>query len=419
MRLDRRRSFAVLLIGLWAATTAHAQTFVITGRAGSASGGFIDLPAIGSSPCHSITQAFRIGFVAPQTITLGGTGSTPFNTSMAVAFPGGCIADNPAPQWVTTTGMGGSGAGFTVPPGLVSQPFPGSVQTVPVPLIPNLQQLATSLQLTMPPAVPFEALNQTMATGSNTAPWRQLRSNNFAAHTGRAGGSFTWCLGTLVGTPGMLPNPACTNIAQGQPLSPAIIKNTAGANQFGGTMGLVITTGANTSTLAVLGLPFAPTGVGLQIVAGMGSRAAGRGYAAYDTDPLLSGPVFSMYTLTMTGAFGLIGMVSGPLPTPLPAGTNRNFGFPFTTGQVIVRNTGTAQGMANVITHTVAGFDTVTPMGTRNIQLVAGHLAKSTVEGNSATPNFGVLRLAEPRGEVGLIAAAMVLLAIAAWRASR
>ena len=413
-----RLAWVGLLVGaLLVAGTASAQTFIITGKAGSATGGFIDLPAVGGSPCPSITQAFRIGFVAPQTTTLGGTGMTPFNTASAVAFPGGCMADNPAVQHVTTTGMGGAGAGFTVPTGLISQPAPGSVQNVPVPLVPNIVQLATSFAFSGPQSVPFELQNQTMATGGNTAPFRQMRSNNFAAHTGRAGGTFTWCFGTLMTN---LPNPACTNIAQGQPLSPGIIKNTAGPNQFGGTMGLVLTTGSNASTLALIGLPGFPAGaVGLQIIAGMGSRAAGRGYAAYDTDALQSGPVFAGYTLTMTGAFGLIGMVTGPLGNLLPPGTNRNFGFPATTGQVIVRNTGTAQGMANVVTHTVAGFDSVTSMGIRNIQLVAGHLAKATVSGNNASANFTAIRLPEPQQGYGLLAGAGSLLAIAAWRMRR
>ena len=414
------RSRLALVSGLTAALliagTASAQTFIITGKAGSATGGFIDLPAVGGSACPSITQAFRIGFVNPQTTTLGGTGMTPFNTASAVAFPGGCMANNPAVQHVTTTGMGGVGAGFTVPTGLISQPAT-MVNNVPVPLVPNILQLATSFNFAGPQAVPFENQNQTMATGGNTAPFRQMRSNNFAAHTGRAGGTFTWCFGTLMTN---LPNPACTNIAQGQPLSPGIIKNTAGPNQFGGTMGLVLTTGSNTSSLALIGLPGFPAGaVGLQIIAGMGSRAAGRGYAAYDTDALQSGPVFAGYTLTMTGAFGVIGMVTGPLGNLLPPGTNRNFGFPATTGQVIVRNTGTAQGMANVVTHTVAGFDSVTSMGIRNIQLVAGHLAKSNSQGNNATPNFTAIRLPEPQQGFGLLAGAMGLAAIAMWRARK
>ncbi|MEM7413574.1 MAG: hypothetical protein AAF430_25300, partial [Myxococcota bacterium] len=311
MRLSRLALIGVSAISLLVAGSVQAQTYIISAKAGSATGGFIDLPAVGASPCPSITQGFRIGTMVPQTATPPITGMTPANTQSAIAFPGGCMRGNPAVQTVMATGTM-AGAQFTVPTSVISAPAT-MVNNVPVPLVPNLQQLATSFNFAGPMSVPFEAQNQTMATGNNTGVWRRMRAGAWTTQTGRAGSNFTWCMGSP-------PNPLCTNITGAGAASPGIIKNTAGVNAFGGTMGLVLTTGTNTSSLAVLGLPGLPGGVGLQVIVGMGSRAAGRGYAAYDTDMLASGPIFLMYTLTMTGPFGLVGMVSTPIPNMLPAG---------------------------------------------------------------------------------------------------
>ncbi|MEM7410448.1 MAG: hypothetical protein AAF430_09475 [Myxococcota bacterium] len=408
-RLQQTVKVMVLLaVAFLLAAPAAAQTYVITAKAGSATGAFVDLPAVGASPCPSITQGFRIGTMVPQTMTIGGTGMTPANSSMAIAFPNGCMRGNPATQTVMATGTM-AGAQFTMPTSVISAPAAGAVQVVPAPINPAIQQLATSFSFNGPMSVPFEAQNQTMATGNNTAVWRQMRAGAWTAQTGRAGANFTWCMGAP-------PNPLCTNITGAGAASPGIIKNTAGPNAFGGTMGLVLTTGANTSSLAILGIPGIPGGVGLNLIVGMGSRAAGRGYAAYDTDVLPSGPIFLMYTLTMTGPFGLVGMVSTPIPNMLPAGVNRNFGFPWTTGTVVVRNTGTAQGNPNVVTHTAVGSDSVTGMGARNIQLVAGHLSKATFAGNNATANFSAIRLPEPTQTPGLLAGALILAGIAVWR---
>jgi hypothetical protein len=415
------RALAIVGVVLVAAAAGAQNVYLMTGKAGTNSGPFINLPASGT-PCPSIINFQGIIPAPPphpvtppiaSTATYGG-----LLRMFTPANPFGCI---PGSGTVTTTGAGTGGA-FTFPVGFFSAPFPGTPVVVPVPPVPQILQLATSFQFTGPQAAPFEPVRATMGlpttaqTGgppatatsfTNLANFRQFRVGAWTTQTGRAGASFTWCAG----------NAACSTVGQATALGgPAIIKNIAGGNSFGGTMGLILTTGPNTSSLAITGVVPVITGeVGLNVLAGMGSRAAGRGYAAYDTDALQMGPIFSMYTLT-GGVNMLIGMVSGPIGS-LPAGTNRNWGFPFTDGTVLVRNTGTAQGNPNNFTLTVMGSDSVTGGGNRNLQLVAGHIAKSTIQGNNGTPNHTVLRLLpEPGASVQVLAAVGALLGMALFR---
>jgi hypothetical protein len=183
-------------------------------------------------------------------------------------------------------------------------------------------------------------------------------------------------------------------------------------------MGLVLTTSpTQASSLAV------KAGAGMTVafvfVGGMGSRAAGRGYAAYDTDFLPGGPVFLNYKLTtMKTMVSAAGHRDGDdLHRDGHDRTNMNWGFPWTTGQIIVRGTG-GNGMGGAVNATVTamGFDTVTGMGNRNIQLVAGGVAQSNIQGPNGTPNYTVMRLPEPGAALQLAAGAAALLVIALWR---
>jgi hypothetical protein len=143
--------------------------------------------------------------------------------------------------------------------------------------------------------------------------------------------------------------------------------------------------------------------------------------------------VFTMYTLTMDVAApnNVIGMVTNP--TGMGAtDINMNWGFPFTTGDIIVRGTGTAGGMFAGQTVTAMGFDKATTMlpdvksaggmtvmvpGGRQIQLVAGGVAQAPLsQGDNGTPNYTIVRLPEPAKAMQLLAGAAVLLGIAVWR---
>jgi hypothetical protein len=420
------RALGIVGVVLVATATSAQNTYLMTGKAGSSTGVNINLPASGSTPCPSIINfEGRIPVTGPHPVTPPITSTVTYGGALRMFTPANPLGCIPGSGTVTTTGAGTGGA-FTFPAGFFSQPLPGTVRAVPVPNVPRILQLATSIQFTGPQAVPFQPVNPTMGlpttaqTGgppatatsfTNLANFRQFRAGAWTSQTGRAGASFTWCAG----------NPGCTTVGQATALGgPGIVKYTAGGNQFGGTMGLVLTTGPNTSSLAITGVVPVLTGeVGLNVLGGMGSRAAGRGYAAYQTTQLQMGPIYAMYTLT-SGVNMLIGMVSGGQLGSLPAGTNRNWGFAFTTGTVLVRETGTAQGNPLNFTLTVMGSDTVTSGGNRNLQLVAGHMAKSTVQGNNATPVHTVIRLLpEPGAPVQVLAAVGALLGMALFRGRR
>jgi hypothetical protein len=389
---------------------AHGQaTFSMTGKAATGSGAFVDLPAAGNQPCPSIKG--QVGFATMVPATMTGFLFPP--PPAGSHNPAGCIPGGPAA--VMTNGAGG----FTIPAGFFNQPFPGgpgggtaaNLNVTAVPNIPRILQLATSFQFTGPQAVPFEPLNPVNSMAPN-APWRVFGNNAWVNQTGRAGLNFTACGGNA---PAYL---ACTKPSQGA--VPAILKNIGGANGFGGTMGLVLTTSpTQQSSMIVKAGAQNPNGtVAVAIVGGMGSRAAGRGYAVYDTDFLQGGPVFLMYMLTtaVPPPNNVVASVMTPFVVA-PNGKNYNWGFPFTTGTIIARGTGSTTNMAPANqTVTAMGFDTTTPMGQRNIQLVAGGVAQSTVQGPNGTPNYTVVRLPEPGAAMQLFAGMAGLLAIAVWR---
>src|SRR4030095_5815667 len=304
-----------------------------------------------------------------------------------------------------------------------------NLNVTPVPNVPQIIQLATSFRFTGPQAVPFSPRNPVNTTAAY-AVWRQFKHGAYATQTGRIAKTFTACAASVA------TQIDCTNPSSG--LVPAIIKNIGGAGTgFGGTMGLVLTTSpTQASSLAVQRPDLGAMGVGFVNVGGMGSRAQGRGYAAYDTDNLPGGMNFSFYTLTaktsVPASKHLIKSVAGPKGTGATA-TNMNWGFPWTTGDIIVRGTG-GNGFGGPVNATVTamGTDKATTMigltnvmasvmlpGGRLIQLVAGGVAQSTIQGPNGTPNYTVMRLPEPGGMMQLFAGVAGLIAVAVWRARK
>jgi len=444
------RAFAAVLAVLTAPALASAQMFSLTGRVATGSGTFIRLPAIGTS-CPSVTANIATGTTIPQKYR------APITQSMAVLNPGGCI---PAPTaaTITTTGSGG----FMLPVAFFSQPTTGMLRVAPVPPTPMVPQLASSFAFTGPANLssPFEAQNPVKAGTAKfvAAQWNLFRPN---AHLTAAGttGAATFTKPVTVGTnlmsPGTTPttrntlnmyvsgrtskdftacatmvaaNVACTFPTQGVVI-PGMVRNIAGSNVFGGTMGLVLTTGTNNvSSVAVTvgGTPMQMTGVTrgpvlLNVLAGMGSRLNGRGYAATDTDALAAGQIFMTHmltTFTPISSNRVIGMVTG-FVAPGATGSNQNYGFPWSTGTQLIRGTGTslAAGPGGG-TFSLMGFDNRTAMGLGNIQLVSGGLAQSSIQGPNGTPNYSVMRLEfapEPGAVTGLLAGAG-LLGVVAWR---
>ncbi len=397
-------AFAISLSLLVAGVASAQGAFSMTGKAATGSGLFVRLPAVGNAACPSLTAATTYN---PQ--TMGGGVNVPLN-------PQNCIPGGPAVVNVNGTG------GFTFPVNFFSQPAPGMLVVVPVPNTPKVIQLATSWGWYAPAATPVEPIsgqrNVNMTTPTFAyAPWRVMKHSAWMSQTGRAGSDFTAC----PKPPGTL---ACTN--PNQAVLPGggggYVKNNATGGGFGGTFGLVLNTGGlNVSSVAqaiAIGSLMAVVNVPLS---GMGSRAAGRGYGAYDTDMLGAANIYPAYMLTGSGGpSAIISMVTGSPIGALPAQINSNWAFPWTTGTILVRGTGmTPYGQPAGGTFSIQGFDNRTSMGGGAIQLVAGGVAQSSVQGPNGTPNYTVLRLnlPEPGAVAQLLAGVIGLLAIAAWRA--
>jgi len=420
-------SIAIFTLVVLFAAGANAQTiYSMTGKAATGSGAFVDLPAFGQ-PCPSITGEIGFATNKVQTMTAKLIGPFPHN-------PGGCIPGGPVA--VKTNGTGG----FTFPVNFFKQTFPGgsmggtamNLLVTPVPNVPQILQLATSFKFTGPAKVPFthDPVNNKAAA----AAFRKLKHGAWMTQTGRLASTFTAC----AAPDGKTASIPCTFPSQG--VVPAIIRNIGGAGGattgFGGTMALVLTT--SPTQASSLAIAIGGGKVRFNIVGGMGSRAAGRGYADYDTDKLVGGDQWPKYKLTTAkkAPYNVIGMVTGATgmtmtPTGMgPSGTNMNWGFPFTTGDIIVRGTGSnGFGGANGQTVTVMGFDKATTMlgltkgmasvmvpGGRQIQLVAGGVAQSNIQGPNGTPNYTIIRLPEPARVMQMLGGAAALLVVAALR---
>src|SRR5688572_21415648 len=295
----------------------------------------------------------------------------------------------------------------------------GAVAAVPdrcrsaqrVPNATPVIQLATSFKITGPLKTPTTPLGGSMVMSFAPAAFHAFKKGAWMTQTGRGGQAFTWCWG----------NPGCAKITQGT--KPIIVKyKGGGGNAFGGTMAYVITALPGVSSLAV---GAGGGAVGFARLSGMGSQPTGRGYASSLTDMLAKGPLWGAYmTMTVTrpkvGKQKLITMVTGNLGSNFPAAYNYNFGFPWTTMSVLARNTGTVAGNPRITTLTAKGGDTLTAMGKRNISLVTGGVARAVIGPAIAhTAEIGQMYLPEPSRAVQLVAGAIGLLGVAAWRSRR
>jgi hypothetical protein len=411
VRLGRSVLLIAAAIAMLWASSATAQVVVpLSGAWGNNRGPLIDFPAIGNTPCSSLllNRAFGTATTTPVPTTPP-IPATDVNGVMnpQVGNPGGCVGA--ASGAVATVATGGAPQAFTVGTNVFSQPFPAGTNVVQGP-VSNVATVATRNQFLGPSAAPFSPLVPTMG-GTNLAGWRKFRSGAWTAQSGRAGSNFTWCFG----------NPGCAKVTQvpatgGRPL---ITKYTAGGNAFGGTMGLVLSALPG-GFISVLNPPLLPgRAMIVPLPTTPGSLPEGRGYAVTVSNVLPGGMVYSTYTLTPTSGF--IGMLGNFLAT-LPGGTNVGFGFPWTTGTVLVRNTGrTPLGMLAQATLSAMGGDNRTPNGLQgNITLVAGSL--SSYSGND-TPNLNMMRLTflpEPGATLQLVSGVLGLFGLHAfWRSRR
>jgi len=433
-----------LLLGA-GTSTAAPKNYVYTGKFTSNRGILINIPVGGVVPCGGVGLSnLRImsgpGLTGPHT-PLSKTAMTmqPNPTPTMHVFSQfangnkrdyGCVGYNPTKaglkaglgKKVVTTGAGVGGA-FTFPDHVHRNPFPtksGHTATTAehVPNATPVIQLATAFSITGPRKITTVFQSKTPpnykthpgAVTAWKANWRKFHKSAYKGQPLRVqGAKFTYCWG----------NPACTKIAGGT--EPLIVKNNPGPNKFGGTMSYIIHSGSGASNLA---LGVGGGAVAFALLKGSGSQVTGRGYAVKLTDFLQSGPIWGKYMtgvqtkprlgqqklITTIGLYNTKGM--------FPPANNFNRGFPFTTGTVLARNTGTAAGQKRDTTLTAMGGDTVTAMGKRNISLVAGGIARAALGPiTSNTPEIGQLFVPEPSRMLELVAGVAALLGIAAWRA--
>jgi hypothetical protein len=389
-----------VLVGA-ASSAGAANVYTFTGKFAAAHGHFVAAPIAGNTPCPSLL--LRSG---PGGAKIPAAMTPPSRTMTRPAAPFGCVKGKGK---VTTTGMGvGVGAGFVLAPNGFSAPPRGATTAVGI-MEGRFVQLATSFGVSGPPASRTRPPAGTMFTGKNAAAFRAFKKSAWKSQTGRAGATFTWCFG----------NPNCTAVTQGK--RPLIVRYRPGPNKFGGTMALLRSSGSRPSSVALT------VGSGTFLLvpgfAGTSSQPTGRGYAERLDNKLSALGLWGRFmvgsvTRPIVGKQKLVTQVMTFFPQMIPL-TEYRYGFPFTTGTVLVRQTGQNGTFGvDIVTLTARGGDSVTAMGARNLSLVAGGVAdwRGSL---GREPILAQMALPEPGATVQLLAAVAGLLAIAAWRAVR
>lgn len=461
MKTTRTLIAPLIALAMLVASPAMAQqVYSMYGRLISTRGEFIKIPVIGQNQgnCNFFERGWtrQTGMVlVTGSPAVAGYGGMLLKTGVVIPQRKGatqnavgrfgCVEMNKVNITATAKGVGKrftfpAPAGSTTTNGVVgaafNRPLPGHTIAVSIPNEAKFPQLATSFRIDAPQKLiplagedaPMGALRTPKVSPTNLAPlrkfmphaWKGGPASTDNGQTGRAGPNFTWCFG----------NANCTKVGGGTGLvGKLLLKYQGGPNRFGGTMSYVISTGVGKSNLALAVIPDAKMTLVLLRLGGMGQQATGRGYADKLTDKVKTGPIWAKYmTASVTvpeimQKMPLITMVTTRLnpaaKSTMTALVNSNYGFPFTTGTVLVRATGNTPGPAKspaTSTNTAMGVDkTVNGGNGRILTLVAGQMARTTE--NSNTP--GILYMPEPNNSIQLLAGALALVGVAIWRARR
>ncbi|MDP6977605.1 MAG: hypothetical protein QF570_03255 [Myxococcota bacterium] len=356
---------ALLVASLAFVGNAHAKSFSMSGEWFQNRGALVDIPINGG-----------------PTLCIGGDIKT------------GCVgvfkpANGGIPGSAAISAMGVNPAAFTIPPGAFAQTL-GSQRT-PVGIIPTVVQLATAFTFQAPPnAAQATGAAPTFLTAQPAVFQKNAWSNDpgqTAGVTPRAAANFAWCPG--VGGPACPSGLAATGSADVQ----GIVSYTAGANAFGGTMGMMLKgTGGTTSIVAgsTGGTGMIPFLAHLPIPANTGfvnPQAQGVSYAYANSIVLGSAQLYIGFMTS--SAMGLITSTGPPLttggaamsPVTIAGDTNNNFGFPWTTGTISVMNTETLNGGMQSGTLVAAGEDNRTGAGKGTIVMVAGGTTHRVLSG--------------------------------------
>jgi hypothetical protein len=303
---------------------------------------------------------------------------------------------------------GGAPASFTVPPHVFAQN--AGQQVVALPINGTVQQLATTMV--------FRAPGTSGESGLSSMNWQAHFGAN--AHTadpgqaGRGGASFDWCPGNAACT---LPGQA-TGTASGY--NGMVSYKNANPNKFGGTMAMMSAAGGYVSLAldkTLFGFP--PSLPKAMAHQSFGSPAnttifrpqwIGLGYAAQRDNNFPAAPVYTGFSTNTpcapnvlppspAGCSHIIGQgipLVVPYPTSmggtiqypiaLPGDSNKNWGFPWTTGTITAIHTGlTAMGEASSETLSAMGYDNRTPAGNGRIVMVAGGVSHRILSGKNFT----------------------------------
>lgn len=445
MQISRRGAwFLVPLALLWgAAAEAQQRASLLSGKYGKRIGAIVNVPQRGNAVPSGLGTTNCLTQFAPPfgpnkagnhiiglNAGLIGTITAPTPFFQVPANPRGCV-----PGFSGSTGSGGplvtgsNPASFTVPPSAFGQPRPATRNVIPVPIVPVIVQFGSSASVMGPRASPLTPryLGATMTTTVGTAAWRNFRGSAWTTQTGRPGPNFTACWGGGGGPPGELGS--CTNINQGT--VPLLVKYRGGSNRFGGTMALLLDSRAPGGiTVAFINTPLiGPGQIRIQNISAYGSGAVGGGRGYRGTTSPMTPPISRIYNtwvptyvMTPTGAGGTVTLPLikslGPFVSTFPVGAPQTFaGFPFTTGSVLARNTGTQGGNPLTVSLTARGTDARTALGSGNITLVAGGLAPSQAANTGhidiVSMNFF---LPEPDATLLLLAGLLTLVGLARLR---
>jgi hypothetical protein len=184
--------------------------------------------------------------------------------------------------------------------------------------------------------------------------------------------NFTFC-------PGAAANPSCTTPQAGgaQGTFPGLVKYTAGAEQFGGTMQMLIA-GMGGSVSVVVGL--SPTRIQHNPLGGGTGPAVpqevGGAYGNTNTNLLVAGPITTGAVCATGPCAGDNGVIIVPGVPDGTGGTSTNTitGFPWTTGMISAIVTTKLPTTNSSLTGT--GSDNRSALGAGNITLVAGGIAR-------------------------------------------
>ena len=355
------------------ATVASAQIsqLQMTGEWYSNRGPLIDIPQNGGPqlqffPCETTTGCLNNFKPADGGVPIDGAYYVPVDVTPNIAGP----------------------ATIRLNPGVFGQNKILTPSTNLVTIVPTVIQLQTN----------FEVFAPGTENGPGTAsdsPDRILRADAWTNQSGRLAPAFAFCPGPVTGVGatlvkvGFVTNCTNSNAATGPGAYNGIVQYSGnGANNFGGTMAIMLTGGGFVSVIiGTTGGSLMQPLVGHQPIGRPGatslrSQVEGGGYAHLNSAYLQSGPVNVGFQTNLTA--GKITQIGPSLPSiMLPPDRNLNWGFPHTTGQISIMNVETNQGRPGTTTLVATGIDNRTAMGVGNISLVSGGTSYRVFAGQS------------------------------------